>query len=116
MSDLISVVDWISPEESTDKECTFGTLGGWFGENDTWQSYLEALEPEYRQYAIAVKDSVIERNHFITGEQHQYNDNGVPLFSDGTIGSFSFRGWGDLMAAIANCADGKPHQYMEYYM
>ena len=31
------------------------------------------------------------------------------------VGKFSFRAWGDLMAAIATVKDGKDHNYMEFY-
>ena len=43
---------------------------------------------------------VIEHKIKITGDQHQYSDAGVPLFSDNTVGFFSYRGWGDFMAAV----------------
>ena len=43
------------------------------------------------------------------------DDEGTPLFSDGTIGLFSFRAWGDLMAAISQSVDGKPRSYMSWY-
>jgi hypothetical protein len=40
----------------------------------------------------------------------------VPVFDDGAIATFSFRAWGDLMAAIWADTDGRRHGYMDYYM
>lgn len=33
------------------------------------------------------------------GEYHQNGAHGAPLLSDGTVASFTFRGWGGVMAA-----------------
>ena len=40
----------------------------------------------------------------------------MPLFSDGKVATFSFRGWGDLMAAIWSEAEDKDYGYMDFYM
>lgn len=41
----------------------------------------------------------------IGGDTHQHDM--TPLFSDDTIGSFSFRAWGDFMAAVWSEHDNK---------
>lgn len=50
------------------------------------------------------------------GDWHQYGEDGVPVFDDGTIATFSFRAWGDLMAAIWAEADGRRHGYKDHYL
>jgi hypothetical protein len=113
----MKVVDWISDAESADHEIAFGGMGGWFGfdQANTWQDYLDSWKPEVHPYIEAVRDSVIESGRWITGQQHQDDDDGTPLFEDGKVVALSFRAWGDLMAAIATYNDGKPHNYMEFY-
>ena len=113
------VVDWISYDEAEDKTASVGWLGGWFGSeddaHDRWPDYLAHFEPEVHPYLEALKDDVLASGRFLTGAQHQDSDSGVPMFEDGTAGIFSFRAWGDLMAAIATVKDGKDHNYMEFY-
>jgi hypothetical protein len=41
----------------------------------------------------------------------------TPVFDDGTVGGFSFRAWGDLLAAVWNTAEGTTkYSYMSFYM
>lgn len=118
----MKVAEWISYAESEDKTESVGGFGGWFGVKDNnwdyphrWSDYIESWKPEVHPYLEAIKADVLASNRFLTGRQHQYEDDSVPLFEDGTVGSFSFRAWGDLMAAIATEKDGKNHNYMEFY-
>lgn len=93
-----------------------GHLGGWVkGEN--FDEYLERYDESVHKYLIAIKEYVIAHQSYSTGEEHQYSSNGIPLFTDGTISAFSWRGWGDLMAAIKNSDTGtQDYQYMDFYM
>lgn len=116
MPDAIRVVDWISYEEAETKEDHCGGMGGWFSEGHTWADYAALYSEETLPYLEAIRDDVLASGRFLCGNEHQELDTGTPLFSDGTVGSFSYRGWGDLMAAIATIHDGKPHHYMEFYM
>jgi hypothetical protein len=109
-----AVVEWIPYEDAVDKEETVGGLGGWF-DGHTWEDYINQAVPVEWPYLEAIKSDVLRTGRFICGNQHQDDPNGVPLFDDGTVGMFSFRGWGDLMAAIATAQDGKSHNYMEFY-
>jgi hypothetical protein len=118
------VVDWISSDEALDKTESVGGLGGWFGhdpvtgswdEPHRWKDYLAKFDFSVHPYLEALKDDVLASNRFICGNEHQDLENGIPLFDDGTVGVFSFRGWGDLMAAIATESDRKNHNYMEFY-
>jgi hypothetical protein len=51
----------------------------------------------------------------MTGQEHQYNS-GVPVFSDGKVATYTYRGWGDLMAAIWATEEDKDYHYMDFYM
>ncbi len=117
----IKVVDWISDEEASDKTVICGGLGGWFNsgmfrDGETghrWEDYLTWLDPAKHPYAEAIRVEILEKNLVITGSMHQ--EEYTPLFSDGTVGSYSFRGWGDLMAAIFSEAEDKDYNYMDFY-
>jgi hypothetical protein len=111
----VKVEGWISSGEAEGKPESVGWMGGWFKEGDRWADYLAAYKPETHPYLEAIKDDVLASGRFINGGQHQNSPRGVPLFEDGTVGMFTFRAWGDLMAAIATVKDGKDHHYMEFY-
>ena len=118
----MKVIDWISYDEAEGKTESVGGMGGWFGRRGDkwdaphrWADYLNGMDAEQVAYVEAIRDSVLATGRFFTGQQHQDGDGGVPLFEDGTVGIFSFRGWGDLMVAIATVKDGKNHNYMEFY-
>lgn len=111
--DEIQVVDWIGPD--TDHEVSIGGFGGWFNENNTWSDYLEVCPEERQPYVEALRKEIVSNGKWISGMHHQYEEDGTPLFSDGTIASFSLRAWGDFMAAVSFSVDGKPRSYMDWY-
>jgi hypothetical protein len=37
------------------------------------------------------------------------------MFSDGSVATFSLRGWGDLLAAVYSERDNKDYCYMDFY-
>jgi hypothetical protein len=111
----MKVEGWISSGEAEGKPESVGWLGGWFDDGDRWADYLGHFGDDVHPYLEAIKDDVLASGRFINGGQHQAGARGVPLFEDGTVGMFSFRAWGDLMAAIATVKDGKDHHYMEFY-
>lgn len=82
---------------------------------DTFEDYLNEFEEELHPYILALKEEIINNNIQLTGEQHQHSSNGVPIFNDGTCSTFSYRSWGDLMAAIYT-SEEIPLTYMKYYM
>lgn len=118
----LKVIDWVEYNSGKEK-APIGGMGGWFNANNihdkdnptsmVWADYLEAHEKDSHPYLEALKAEITNHNLKITGEKHQ-NGN-IPLFSDDTVGVFSYRAWGDLMAAIYSTKE-KPLDYMEYYM
>jgi hypothetical protein len=110
------VVEWVEDSEINDAEVSVGSLGGWFKDGMRWPDFIKRIKEEYRPYYEAIRVSVIENGYRHTGEYHQYGGEGVPVFEDGTIGSFSWRAWGDLMAAIWSTEEDKDYCYMDFYM
>lgn len=114
---MIKIKRWIAYDDAKAmSEAPISGLGGWFREGHRWPNYLEAIEPEALPYAEALRAEVLERKLKTTGADHQYASDGVPVFSDGTVGLFSYRAWGDLMAAIWSTAEDRDSHYMEFYM
>lgn len=110
----IKVKEWISWEESEKYDESVGLMGGWV-EGERWKEYLETHSPKSLEYLEALRERILEEKLKVGGDEHQLNY--VPLFSDNTVATFSFRGWGDLMAAIWNEYEGKnEYCYMDFYM
>lgn len=113
----ITVVEWISESEIDGKEAAIGGMGGFFKEGMRGnKDYFDTFIPEVKPYYEALRKEIIAKGLRITGEQHQYSEGGVPVFSDGKIGSFSYRAWGDLMAAVWSEEENKDYHYMDFYM
>jgi hypothetical protein len=112
------VIRWAGFVETKKMDISIGGLGGWFGfdkKGQRWKDYIEEIREDLIPYAEAIKESVIENNIRYTGIEHQNVGDGVPIFDDNTIGSFTFRAWGDIMAAIWSDIDNKDYNYMDYY-
>lgn len=124
--DEISVIKWVSSEEIDQfKEAPTPELGGFFGwakeggGRDTgkrWDDYIKAFKPEARPYLEAIRKSVLERKLTYTGDDHQNQPDGCPVFNDNTVTLMSWRAWGDLMAAIWSTEENKDYCYMDFYM
>lgn len=113
---MIEVVRWISSEEAEKYESSIGGLGGFFDNGMRGQKdYFNKLKPDRKEYAEALRKEIIKNNIRIKGSEHDNGDEGTPLFSDNTVGSFSWRAWGDLMAAIWSEQEDKDYCYMDFY-
>ncbi|MEE9532705.1 MAG: hypothetical protein V3W52_17135 [Syntrophobacteria bacterium] len=112
----IKVVGWGRYEDESSGELSFSIMGGFIGDGDRWQDYLDGTPEECHKYAEAIRVSVIKNNIRITGEQHQYDSEGAPVFSDGATTRLSYRAWGDLMAAIWAEHEDSDYNYMSFYM
>lgn len=110
------VVKWISFEDAEEREEAIGGLGGFFSNGMRWKDYIEIWNDERVFYAEAIRKDVLKNNIKLTGQEHQESNNGVPVFDDGKVGTFSYRAWGDLMAAIWSEEEDKDYHYMDFYM
>lgn len=98
------VIRWIAYDDSGAYPESIGGMGGWV-KGSGWDEYIDAIKEEYRPYYEALRKSIIELDIRRGGFWHQQSGEGVPQFNDQTIGSFSMRAWGDLMASIWNTED-----------
>lgn len=120
---MIKVKEWIDYQKSsTYADAPCGGMGGWFGKSKDgwdaghrWKDYIEKYKEEARPYLEAIRESVIENGIRYTGQEHEDRTDGTPLFNDETVAIFSFRGWGDLMAAIWSEKENKNYCYMDFY-
>ena len=113
---MIKVKKWISYDDAEKYDESFGGLGGFFKKGMRWIDYIGRIKDDVKPYAEAIKISVIKRGSLLTGDDHQYSSIGVPLFDDNTVATFSYRAWGDLMAAIWSEEENKDYTYMDFYV
>lgn len=71
---------------------------------------------EFREIMQLIGDEVVKHGYSFSGQDHQNELTGVPVFSDGTCLRASMRSWGYIMAAIYSEIEGKEIAYMDYYM
>lgn len=111
----MKVIDWIAYEDSDEYHESVGGMGGFFDHGMRWKDFIERYVDEAKPYFEAIRQDVIEKGIRKTGDDHQHRDCGVPLFEDNTVGTFSYRAWGDLMAAIWSEHEDKDYCYMDFY-
>lgn len=109
----LTVVDWVRC--GSGRPDRFGGLGGFFVLGMRWCDYLDALCEDGAAYAEALRSAILERKLKKTGHYHQNSYHGVPLFSDGTVAEFSFRAWGDIVAATWAEEEDQDYSYLDFY-
>lgn len=114
----MKVIKWISYDEAENytSNSFVGGLGGFFENGMRWKDYEDGYTPEALQFIAALRKEILEKSLKISGEQHQYKENCAPLFEDGTVALYSYRAWGDLMAAIWSEEENKDYSYFDFYM
>jgi len=124
----IKVAEWISHGEADrfDEDDNLGGWGGWFGvergkeeaEHDRvshrWKDFIDGVEEEFHPHFEALRRDVVARGIRGGGSWHQYDDAGVPVFSDGAYITCTMRGWGDIMAAIWAEEDDQDYTYVDF--
>ena len=110
---MIEVIKFVPWEEHEDyEENMFGGMGGWFDRGNRWQDYLDVWREDIWKYAEALRRRVLKDKIRKGGFWHE--EEGVPLFSDNTVATFSMRGWGDFMAAVYSEEDNKDYWYGDF--
>lgn len=119
----IQVIKWISYDKAVEllnmnilQDNHIGGLGGWFEKGDRWKDYRNAFKEKAHPYQEALRKSIIERKLKYCGNDHEELEDGVPVFSDFTVATYSYRAWGDLMAAIWSTEENKDYSYIDFYM
>lgn len=97
-------------------QMSIGGMGGNMDGFGSWAEYVDGCDERTRPYAEALRAEIVARGIRWGGDWHQEYDDGCPVFSDGTCGQFSYRAWGDLLAAVWAEVDGRRYMYMDFYM
>lgn len=103
-------------EASKMEESGFGGTGGWFKDGQRWTDYLDRFELHTHPTLEMLRESIIKNKIRCTGDEHQNGFISCPVFPDGKVATYSFRAWGDLMAAVWSEHDNKDYNYMTFYM
>jgi len=112
----IKVIKWSKLKKTKNIKTSAGCImGGFFYNGMRWKDYIKTFSNEVKPYLFALKKEIILKKIRYSGEQHQCGSNGVPVFNDNTRGCFSFRAWGDLMAAIWSTEEDNDYSYMDFY-
>jgi hypothetical protein len=99
------------------EENGLGGMGGWFSDGHRWEDYIEGYSDEGKQLLEELRSQIIKNQIKCTGDEHQYSSiQSVPLWDDDTVDTYSYRAWGDLMAAIWSTEDNRDYNYMDFYM
>lgn len=114
MPKQIFVKKWIAWDSALEN-ADIGMMGGYVKKGMRWPDYERLLQREHKRYFEALRKEIIKKEIKITGDQHQRLPDGAPLFNDGTVGRFSYRAWGDLMAAIWSTEENKDYEFMDFY-
>lgn len=109
-----------SEAEKLPEHPTIGGLGGFFQLGMRWTDYLEQCAPPIDSEGALdleiLRKTIIKQHIKCTGREHQSDiEPYVPLFEDGTVATFSYRAWGDLMAAVWSSEEEKDYCYMDFY-
>lgn len=112
------IIEFITYGEAEEKEENgLGGMGGWFSDGHRWEDYIDGYNDEGKQLLEELRRAIIKNGIRCTGDQHQHSGyRSVPLWSDGKVDTYSYRAWGDLMAAIWSTEDDKDYSYMDFYM
>lgn len=112
----VTVVKWIPYDHIDELTPTVGGMGGFFRNGMRWKDYINCINDDYSTYYEALREEIISKALKQGGDWHQEDAHGAPVFSDGVTGSFSYRAWGDLMAAVWSEYEKKDYHYMDFYM
>jgi hypothetical protein len=115
----ITIVDWIGHYESEHAPYIdapiIGSLGGWV-KGEQWSEFIAKAVPEnQRPHHEALFVAIKEQKLRFGGDIHQ--NEMMPVFSDGSVGCWSYRAWGDMLAAAWNTIENTDkYHYMNFYM
>lgn len=115
--DAHEVARWVSYESAKDMDTAVDTMGGWVQPGVRWDDYLKCWPDAPKPYIEALRSEIIKIKLRKGGDWHQYSCAGVPVFEDDRVALFSYRGWGDLLAAVWNTEEvDAPYSYLDFYM
>src|SRR5882672_12317810 len=89
--------------------------GGFFERGMRWKDYIDDYLEEDREMFESLRQEIVKNHIKITGEVMQYRGCYIAEFNNGTLISFTWRAWGDLMAAVWSEHENKDYSYMSFY-
>lgn len=95
----IQVINWIEWDEVYSEYKVIGGMGGCV-RGHQWDELMVFIDKAERPYYEALGAAIVKLDITEGGFWHQAV--GVPVFNDATVGMFSMRAWGDVMAAAWN--------------
>ena len=98
------------------EENGLGGMGGFFDDGMRWGDYKDVWNESVHEDLEGLRTAIIANQINCTGDEHQNGYPSVPLFDDDTVATYSFRAWGDLMAAVWSSEYDKDYSYMSFYM
>lgn len=104
----VTIVDWISYEDAEGKEESCGGMGGSVAFGDRWDDVFTNAN----KHLNALRAEILRLGLRNGGFWHQ--EEGVPVFSDGTVGTFSMRAWGDVLAATWATHEDVDYSYCDF--
>lgn len=112
----MKIVKWIDCEKAVNKDSHgLGGFGGFFKKGMRWKDYKKMYKKTYHKELEELRKSIIENRIRCKGSEHQYGNGNAPLWDDGSADTYSYRGWGDLMAAVWSTEDNVDYSYMDFY-
>lgn len=115
----IFVKKWVKISEFKDFsgfDIMFIQSGGVVERGYRWVHYISLVEEWQRPYMEAVREEIIRKGIKWTGKEMQENPKGAPVFNNGKLGLFTWRAWGDLMAATWAERENTDYSYIDFYM
>ena len=95
-------IDHWSNGDEDDGPKVIGGLGGYV-KGTGWGEYKKGLPSAWIPYFTTLRRFVLQTHLREGGFWHQ--NEGSPVFTDGTVIAMSFRAWGDFMASVWNSAE-----------
>lgn len=107
--------------DETDKmpDSGIGGLGGFFNFHGKtgmrWKDYIDQFNDLGVEYVEALRKEIVEKKIKRSGSWHKSEtEEGAPVFSDGKAATYSYRAWGNLLAAIWSEEEDKDYSYPNF--
>lgn len=118
-STKIFVKKWVKLPELKDfsgLDIMFIQNGGIFEKGCRWFYYINSVKEWQRPYLEAIREEIISKGIKWTGKEMQENPKGIPVFNNGKLGLFTWRAWGDLLAATWAESEDVDYSYIDFCM
>jgi hypothetical protein len=85
------VIGWVSTASIENKDLVdIGGWGGFFQRGDDWSAYIANIDKQFAPHHESLRLAIIAKGLRRGDDWHQNSQDGVPVFDDGAVGTFSF--------------------------